>query len=380
MAFITVPRTGKKGGIMIRKDKMKVVIKAEPKPGIQIGEMPLPQISPEEVLIRVKAVGICGSDVHIYEWVPGYDFLTPHMPLVLGHEFSGEVAEVGSQVTGHKVGDRVVFGYRTCGQCFYCVTARPWLCDGLRALGRIGIERKGGMAEYVVINSRQSILRIIPPEVSFEEASMGMPTAEALHMLEEGEVSLGDPVVVLGTGPIAVTVAQGAKAAGASPVVVTGLSLDQYRLSVAKSLGADETIDVQKDDPVAKVKAMTGGLGAAKVFEVSGSPSAFNQGLEMLRKGGTMVTFGIFPEEVSVDITRRVIREMKVIRGVYGDSPTAWEKVLPFMAAGKIRVAPLITHRLPLEQADEGFRACLERKAMKVILLPNLRKPHAKIA
>ena len=349
---------------------MKAVMKNEPKPGIQVGELPEPKISPEEVLIKVKAVGICGSDVHIYEWTPGYEHLAEYMPMVLGHEFAGEVAAVGNRVSGVKTGDRVVYQGGSCGQCYYCNTARHSLCDQRRAAGRIGLERKGGMAEYVVINGRQNFLPRVPEGVSFEEAAQSQPTAEALHMLQQGEVSLGEPVVVLGTGPIAVTVAQGAKAAGASPVVVTGLSQDEDRLSIAKSLGADETIDVEREDPVAKVKAMTGGLGAAKVFEVSGSPRAFQQGLEILRKGGTLVAFGIYPENISVDFTRRVVREMKVIRGVYGASRLAWSKVLDFMASGQLRVAPLITHRLPLEKADEGFQACLAKKAMKVILLP----------
>lgn len=278
---------------MAKNGKMKAALKAEPKPGIRIGELPIPEISPEEVLIRVKAVGICGSDVHIYEWTPGYEHLVEYMPLVLGHEFAGEVAQVGSQVSGIKVGDRVAYQGGSCGQCFYCITARHSLCDQRRASGRIGLEKKGGMAEYVAINARQNFLPQIPEGVSFEEAAQCQPTAEALHMLEQGEISLGEPVVVLGTGPIAVTAAQGAKAAGASPVIVTGLSQDKDRLAIAKSLGADETIDVEKEDPVEKVKAMTGGLGAAKVLEVSGSPKAFRQGLEMLRKGGTLVVFGI---------------------------------------------------------------------------------------
>lgn len=356
---------------MARNGKMKGVIKAEPKPGIQIGELSIPEISPEEVLLQVKAVGICGSDVHIYEWTSAFEYLVKYMPLVLGHEFAGEVTEVGSQVSGVRVGDRVAYQGGSCGQCLYCNTAQHSLCDQRKAVGRIGLERKGGMAEYVVINPRQNFLPKIPAGVSFEEAAQFQPTAEAFHILEKGDLSLGEPVVVLGTGPIAVTVAQGAKSAGASPVIITGLSQDKDRLSIAKSLGADYTIDVEKEDPVEKVKAVTRGLGAATVFEVSGSPKALIQGLEMLRKGGTLVAFGLYPENISVDITGRVVREMKVIRGVAGASRLAWIKVLRLIVSGQIRVAPLITHRLPLERAEEGFRACLERKAMKVILLPS---------
>jgi L-iditol 2-dehydrogenase len=350
---------------------MKAAIKAQPRPGIQVGEIPVPKISPEEVLIRVKAVGICGSDVHIYEWTPGYEHLAEYMPMVLGHEFAGEVAEVGSQVSGVKAGDRVAYQGGSCGECFYCITARHSLCDQRKALGRIGLEKKGGMAEYVAVNARQNFLPRIPEGVSFEEAAQGQPTAEALHIVEQGGVSLGEAVVVLGTGPIAVTAAQGAKAAGASPVIVTGLTRDKARLEIAKSLGADVTIDVEKEDALEKVRALTGGLGAAKVLEVSGSPMALKQGLDLLRKGGTLVCFGIYPENISVDFTRRVVREMKIIRGVYGASRLGWRGVLSLMASGQIRVAPLITHRLPLEQVDQGFHACQERKAMKVMLLPS---------
>lgn len=325
---------------MARNGSMKAAIKAEPKPGIQVGELPIPRISPEEVLIRVKAVAICGSDVHIYEWTPGYEHLADYLPVVLGHEFCGEVAEVGSQVSGVKVGDRVAYQGGSCGHCFYCITARHSLCDQRKAVGRVGLEKKGGMAEYVAVNVRQNFLPQIPAGVSFEEAAQGQPTAEALHIVEQAGISLGEPVVVLGAGPIAVTAAQAAKAAGASPVIVTGLTRDKARLEIAKSLGADVTIDVEKEDPVEKVKAMTGGLGAAKVLEVSGSPKAFNQGLELLRKGGTLVCFGIYPENISVDFTRRVVREMKIIRGVYGASRLGWNKVLSFMASGQIRVAP----------------------------------------
>jgi 2-desacetyl-2-hydroxyethyl bacteriochlorophyllide A dehydrogenase len=346
---------------------MKAALKVEPKPGIAFGQIPFPQLSPDEILIRVKAVGICGSDVHIYEWTSGYEHLAGYMPLVLGHEFAGEVADVGGRISGVKIGERVVYEGRSCGKCFYCNIGQDSLCEDR---DRVGLLRKGGMAEYVVVDGRKASLRPIPAGVSFEEASMSKPTTEALHMVDEAGISLGDAVVVLGAGPMAATVAQAAKASGASPVIVTGLTQDRERLAIVRTLGADATIDVQEEDAVARVKSLTGGIGAAKVFEVSGSPQAFQQGLEMLRKGGTLIAFGIYPQPIAVDFTRRVVREMKVIRGVYGSSRTTWDKVLHLIASGQIKITPLITHRMPLERVDEGFRLCQEKKAMKVILLP----------
>jgi len=348
---------------------MKAIMKTEARPGIQVGEIPVPTISPDEVLIRVKAVGICGSDVHIYEWTPGFEHLAKYMPIVIGHEFSGELAEVGSLVTGFRPGERVTSETgRTCGRCIYCLTGKPSLCDQRLGLGRIGIEKRGAMAEYVV--SHGSLLHRIPEGVSFEEAAMSEPTAVALNALEQTQIFPGDPVVVLGAGPIALTLAQGAKAAGASPVVVTGLRQDRDRLALAKTLGADEVINVGKEDPVAKVKDLTNGLGAATIFEVSGSSRAFNQGLEMLRKGGDLVAVGIYPEKVSFDVTRKLVREMKSIRGVFGGSRLGWSRSLALMSSGQIRLAPLITHRLRLEQAEEGFSACVAKEAMKVIFFP----------
>jgi threonine dehydrogenase-like Zn-dependent dehydrogenase len=151
---------------------------------------------------------------------------------------------------------------------------------------------------------------------------------------------------------------------------MTGLSRDRNRLAQARTLGADEIIEADQDNPVDQIKAMTGGLGAATVFEASGAPEAFRQGVDMLRKGGALIAFGIYPEDISIDFTRKVVREMKTIQGVYGASELAWSKVLNFMASGQIRVEPLITHRLPLARAEEGFQACVDRNATKVILLP----------
>jgi threonine dehydrogenase-like Zn-dependent dehydrogenase len=149
------------------------------------------------------------------------------------------------------------------------------------------------------------------------------------------------------------------------------LSQDRGRLALAGKLGADYALNVDQEDPVARVKDLTGGRGAATVFEVSGSVRAFNEGLEMLRKGGDLVAVGIYPERVSFDVTRKLVREMKSIRGVFGGSRLAWRRSLALMSSGQIRLAPLITHRLRLDQAEEGFSACVAKEAMKVIFFPS---------
>ena len=140
---------------------MKAVMKTEPKPGIVLGELEVPEISAEEILLRVEAVGICGSDVHIYEWTPGYEHMTQYMPVVLGHEFAGEVYETGSRVSGIRKGDRVVYQGTSCGNCIYCIAGKPSICDGRRLSGRVGMEKQGGMAEYVVVDRQNAILNPI---------------------------------------------------------------------------------------------------------------------------------------------------------------------------------------------------------------------------
>ena len=222
-----------------RDKPMKAVVKEKTGYGIKVGDAAVPKPGPGEVLVRVEAVGICGSDLHIYEWTPGYEAIAPYFPRILGHEFSGEIVEIGEGSKGEfKRGEKVTSETcKSCGQCFYCKQGNGILCLQRFVSGRIGFERDGAMAEYVVVS--EECLHRIPAGVTMEEAAMTEPAAVALGAVERGSFDPGDLVVISGPGPIGLMALQFCKALGAGRVVVVGLEADRRRLEVATKLGAD---------------------------------------------------------------------------------------------------------------------------------------------
>jgi L-iditol 2-dehydrogenase len=349
---------------------VRAVAKSTPVFGIGLIDVDPPRPEPDEVLIRVEAAGICGSDVHIYEWTPGYDFLIPHLPVVLGHEFSGEIVEVGRGLAGpFRLGDRVTSETgRVCRRCVYCKRGQAILCPRRTAYGRLGLERGGAMAAYVAVP--EECLHRVPDGVSPEEAAMTEPAAVALGAVELANLAPGEPVVILGPGPIGLLVLAMCRAVGAGPIVVVGQEVDARRLATARRMGAAEALGGDWDAVTRRVTALTDGLGAAVVFEASGSPAAAAAGLTLLRKGGEMVLVGIYPEPVQVDATREVVRQMKSIRGSYGGSSLDFDRVLTLVAAKRVDLAPLISEILPLTEAARGFELLRRKEAFKVLLRP----------
>jgi len=349
---------------------MKAVVKSSPGLGIEIRDVEAPRPQPGEVLVRVEAVGICGSDLHIYEWTPGYEFLAKYFPRIIGHEFSGEIIEIGQGAeTSFRPGDRVTSETcKTCGQCFFCKQGKGILCAHRSEFGRIGFERDGAMAEYVVVP--KECLHPIPPGVSFEEAAMTEPAAVALGAVERAAFFPGDPVAILGPGPIGIMILQICKILGAGPVTLIGLEVDRERLEVAKNLGADRVLTGSPEDNFKQVMEFTRGMGVGAAFEVSGSPAAAALGLRMLRKFGEMILVGIYPALIPVDATHQMVRQMKTIKGSYGGAPLDWDRVLNLVADRKLNLAPLISRIFPLERAGEGFEALSRREALKILLKP----------
>ncbi len=349
---------------------MKGVFKSSPSPGIEIRDADVPRPQPGEVLVRVQAVGICGSDVHIYEWTPGYEFLARYFPRIIGHEFSGEIIELGQGTeTSLRPGDRVTSETcKTCGQCLFCKQGNGILCVYRSEFGRIGFERDGAMAEYVVVP--KVCVHPIPPEVSFEEAAMTEPAAVALGAVERAGFFPGDPLAIFGPGPMGIMILQVCKALGAGPVTMIGLEADRKRLETAKSLGADRVLTGSPEDNFREVMESTHNQGVGVVFEVSGSPAAAALGLRMLRKFGEMILVGIYPAPISIDATHQMVRQMKTIKGSYGGAPLDWDRVLNLMAARKVILTPLVSQVLPLEKAGEGFEALRRRADLKILLKP----------
>ena len=343
---------------------MKALVKtAKGKGLVEIRDVDPPRPGPDDVLVRIRAVSVCGSDVHIY-----HDQHPYWPPVIMGHEFAGEIVELGENVTGWQVGDPVVSETRTgsCGVCRYCQSGVPQVCPDKRPFG-IGID--GACAELLSVPAR--LLHRIPDGVSLHEASMCEPTAVCYHaLIERVGVNAGDTAVVCGPGPIGLISLLLLKIAGAR-VVVTGTARSAaLKLVKADEIGADRTLVVGQDDVEQAVLDMTGGYGADLVAECSGSGPAIDLAPRIARRQGTMCALGIhgqptvaFPWDVAVFKALRVTF-------AFSSSWSSWESVLRLMGTGQLRLEPLITHTFPLDQWQQAYETIEAGKAIKVILEP----------
>lgn len=330
-------------------------------------ERPTP--GPHEVLCKVRAIAICGTDPHIIQGhYPG--FWPQGWPLIPGHEWCGEVVELGPGAAefGWETDVRVAgTSHAACGFCRNCVEGRYNICErfgDLRVHKQYGHNVDGAYAEYVV-HSIKSVFAV-PDELSDEEAAMLDPSAIALHTVKRGGHAPGDTVVVVGPGVMGLLVAEFARATGAGRVIVVGRGA---RLEKAASLG-HETVDFTAGDPVEAVRAMTGGFGAEVALECSGDPAALGQCCEVVRKGGRVAVIGIPMEGAKIPLQRVVLDEIDVVgvRAAAGEMPEA----ISLVAAGRIRLRELITHRFGLEDFADAYATFTERRdgALKVIVRP----------
>lgn len=345
---------------------MKAIMKTDRGPGnVELRDIEVPKIKPDEVLVEVKFTGICGTDIHIYHDLA---FYTP--PVVLGHEYSGVIVEKGSDVDGFEKGDCVTSPATIpCGQCLMCRTNRANRCLGeeKRILG--AHKANGTFAKYVAVP--KMILHKIPEKLSLQEASVAELVACVVRaVFERVSVEPGDVVAVLGPGPMGLLTVQAARIAGAKQIILTGVSADKERFSVAKEFGADVIIDVEKENPVEVVKNLTEGLGADVVFEASGSSAARKQAFEMVRRCGKVGLLGLTGKPTDINLDSIVEGELDV-KGSWGTVWTSWKRTLNLLSSGLIRVSPLISAKLPLEKWQDGFKLMEERKALKVLLIPS---------
>ena len=348
---------------------MKALVKAKPEAGLELKEVEEPKADPRGLLVRVRSAAICGSDVHIYDWDPAYRFM--RLPLIIGHEFAGEVVEVGKDVgkglSGFKPGDRVAINPCVpCWNCRMCRSGRIGICYNWSLLG---VHMNGGFAEYAAIPEGIGGIYRLPEGVSFDEGALLEPFCVALHAWERSGAGPGDTALVIGPGPIGILTAAALKAAGLSKVFVTGVSADAARLECAKAMGADFAINVDEEDPARIIKENTDGEGVDFLFEASGSPGALARALESLHKGGKAILLGIHPTSVSLPVNE-VVRGEKELIGSYVYNDGTWRRALDLVSRGRIDLERLITHRLPLEEGAEGLRAAKEKRAVKVVLHP----------
>jgi L-iditol 2-dehydrogenase len=344
---------------------MKAVVKyGKGKGMIEMRELPEPEIGPDEVLIEVKAVSVCGSDLHIFHDTHPY-----WPPVILGHEFSGTIAQVGEAVNGWKVGDRVVSETRTgaCGVCYTCQSGFPQVCDQKRAYG-IGLN--GAYAKYVAGPSK--LLHNLPENIPFDVAAITEPIAVCVTaIVERCALQAGESVVVTGPGPIGLISVAVAKAAGAKTILVTGRSPDEgIRFEIARELGADHTINVDKANAIQKVLDVTEGIGADMLIEASGGSTAIFQAFEMVRRLGRICAIGISgKQEVPIPYDKAIFKALRY-DFCFSSSWTAWEKTLGLISKGSLPAGKLITHRLPLDQWETAFHLLENLEAAKIILLP----------
>jgi L-iditol 2-dehydrogenase len=332
---------------------------------LEMVRMAEPEAGPDDVLVRVRACGICGSDVH------GFDGSTGRRipPLVMGHEAAGEVAKVGANVKDLRPGDRVTFDSTIyCGQCYHCARGEVNLCENRQVLGVSPGEyrRHGAFAEYVVVPRR--IVYRLPENLSYDQAALIEAVSVAVHAVNLTPIVLGDTAVVVGSGMIGVLAVQAARAAGCARVIA--IDLDEGRLQLAKQLGATEIIATKSGDPAAKVRELTDGRGAAVAIECVGATDPIRTAIACVRKGGAVTLVGNLAPNVELPLQSVVTRQIRVQGSCAscGEYPASIE----LMSRGAIRVDPLISAVAPLTEGPSWFDRLYrhEPNLMKVILRP----------
>lgn len=350
---------------MSRPVKMMGLFKTAKGPGnMALLEAPVPSPKPNEVLIEIKAAAICGSDIHIR-----HDTFPYWPPVIMGHEFSGLVVEVGSEVTGYKVGDRVAAEPHTqaCGKCELCRTGHIQLCAAKRSPGW-GIN--GAFARYLAMP--EHLLHRIPDSMSDEEAALVEPTANVVQdVLERGRVDPNDFVVVSGPGPIGLLSVMAAKAAGAREVALIGTEADEkVRLPLGRELGADHIIVAGRQDVVEAIKDLTGGRGADLVVEASGAPSAIAATVHMVRRLGRITAIGLSGRETVPFPWDAAAWKVCTIIFNLSTGFTSWERAIGLIASKRIDAARLITHVAPLKEWERVFDEVENMQAVKALLIP----------
>lgn len=344
---------------------MKAIQKTKAGPGARLVEVPVPAPTSHQVLVKVCAASICGTDVHIYNWDPwSAGRIKP--PLVFGHEFSGEVVEAGAQVEHIKIGDHVsAETHISCGGCFQCRTGKRHICQKLEILG---VDRDGCFAEYIAIPEIYCIKN--DKTMSWEIASVQEPLGNAVYCVSESVVA-GKSVAIFGDGPIGVFATGIALVYGATNLIVLGMQ--EFRLGLMRKYGPDHVIDVTKTKPRDAIMDITHGEGVDVVIEMSGAENALHDGLAVVKRGGTFTAFGIPSRPVTLNFAEEVIFKGIKIIAINGRRMFAtWYELANLLNSGRLDISHVITHTFPLAKIDDAMKLlnAKEIKAGKIILKP----------
>ncbi|MFA9558008.1 L-threonine 3-dehydrogenase [Evansella sp. AB-rgal1] len=342
---------------------MKAIVKDKMAPGATLKQVPIPEIGDLEVLIQVKATSICGTDVHIYAW-DEWSQSRVKPPYVFGHEFAGVVVKKGKLVNNVEIGDHVsAETHIVCGHCPQCLTGQAHICANTQI---IGVDRDGCFAEYVALPAENMWKN--DPSLPFEVASVQEPLGNGVHTVLAGDVA-GKSVAIIGCGPIGIMSVGVAKAAGASQVIA--LDLNEYRLDLAKKMGATSLVNPGKENPLEVVSQLTNGYGVDVVCEMSGHPVAMNQGFKMVKNGGRVSILSLPVKPVEIDITNDIVFKGITVQGITGRRMyETWQQVSGLLSSGQVDVQPMITHHFSLEEFEKGFELMLQGNCGKVVLHP----------
>jgi L-iditol 2-dehydrogenase len=344
-------------------EKMKAALLYGVK-NLKVESIDVPEVGVGEVLVKVKAATTCGTDLKIYQ--RGYVSGVIQLPTIFGHEWAGDVVEVGEGISWPKRGMRVRAGNSApCLRCGMCQKGLYNLCEDMMWLW-------GAYAEYIKVPARMVTINMqeIPPHLTYEEAALTEPLACVLHGIEKTHITLGDTVAIIGAGPIGLLHLELAKKMGAGRVVISDL-VDE-RLRVTKELGADKTINAKSEDPVKGVAEFTGDYGADVVIEAIGLPATWEQALEMVRKGGTVLEFGGCPPGTEIKVSTELLHYGQVtVFGAFHATPLHFKRALSLIASGTINVKPLITRKMKLEEITDAFELLTTSKNdLKIAVLP----------
>src|SRR5438045_3784705 len=343
---------------------MRALRKMQPARGLSFESATVPGIAPTDVLVRVKAASICGTDLHIYGWDRwSQGRIKP--PLTLGHEFCGNVERVGDEVTAVKPGDFVSAEMHVnCGHCRQCRLGQAHICQNLRI---IGIDQDGAFADFVRIPASNIIK--LDPDIPEHYGAILDPLGNAVHTVLAGPIA-GQTVLVTGCGPIGLMSHAVAKACGSSTVFAT--ETNDARRAMAKKMGADVVINPATEDAVKKIVAETDGTGVDALLEMSGNPQAIQQGFRALRAGGRASLLGIPTESVPLDLVNDVIFKGATVQGIYGRRMyDTWEQMTALLKAGRLNLEALFDERISLNKFESAFVKLQSGLAGKILLYPN---------
>ncbi|TXH36012.1 MAG: L-threonine 3-dehydrogenase [Rhodospirillaceae bacterium] len=338
---------------------MKALAKLERGPGLTLTDLPQPEVGHNDVLIKIRKTAICGTDIHIWKWDDWAQKTIP-VPMQVGHEYVGEIVEIGQEVRGFSIGDRVSGeGHITCGHCRNCRAGRRHLC---RNTVGVGVNVPGAFAEYLVLPAVNAFK--IPDNISDDLAAIFDPFGNATHTALSFNL-VGEDVLITGAGPIGIMAAAICRHVGARHVVIT--DVNDYRLDLARKMGASRAVNVSRD----RLRDVMDDLGMQEGFdiglEMSGVPAAFRDLLNVMNHGGKVALLGIPPAETAIDWNQVIFKGLE-IKGIYGrEMFETWYKMVSMLQSG-LDLSPILTHRFPADQFKTGFEAMLSGQSGKVIL------------